>query len=255
MTRSAQAGEQRPERGRAGQGTEGQALLVRPAVQDAIDEDRAADDRGRERIAGEQRHERGGRERPGSRNRRGSRNGSWTRRPRMTTIAVSDHGGGQQADGHGGRLDRAAGDLGRADQRQAHQAREQGATRTGPRRRRRPDPDGVACPSPPTAAQPRTSATSPIGHVDVEDPAPGRREQVGQRLRRGRRRPARPPAWTDERIAAPTNGPAAIPRNVSAPMTPEGPRPGRAVVQVGGRGRPDRDQDAAADAPGRAAPR
>ena len=56
--------------------------------------------------------------------------------------------------------------------------------------------------------------------VEVEDPAPGRREE--------RRRPVTvmPAAasaasgWTEPRIAAPTTGPAAIPRKVSAPTTP-----------------------------------
>ena len=50
-------GEERTERGGTGQGPERETLLVGPAVQDTVDEDRATDDRGRERVAREQRHE------------------------------------------------------------------------------------------------------------------------------------------------------------------------------------------------------
>ena len=54
---------ERPDRGRAGQRPEREALLVRTAVQDPVDEHRATDDRGRERVARQQGHERGRRER------------------------------------------------------------------------------------------------------------------------------------------------------------------------------------------------
>ena len=53
--------------------------------------------------------------------------------------------------------------------------------------------------------------------------------------------------WTAPRIAAPRNGPAAMPRNVRAAMRPEGARPADAGEQVRrGRGR-DRDERPAAD--------
>ena len=48
-------------------------------------------------------------------------------------------------------------------------------------------------------------------------------------------------------IQAPTNGPAAIPRNVSAPMTPRARGRASALEEVRGRRRRDRDEDAAAD--------
>ena len=50
-----------------------------------------------------------------------------------------------------------------------------------------------------------------------------------------------------DRIAAPRNGPAAMPRKVSAPMTPRARGRAVAVVQVGRRRRADRHEDPAAD--------
>ena len=88
----------------------------------------------------------------------------------------------------------------------------------------------------------------PDRDVEVEHPAPGgRRGRPRSASPAARRRRARPPGGPTPRIAAPTTGPAAIPRNVSAPTTPERPRPRRAAEQVRGGRRPDRDEHAAAD--------
>ena len=88
----------------------------------------------------------------------------------------------------------------------------------------------------------------PDRDVDVEDPAPGRGDD-GRRAGRRRR-----PCWPARSRDGPSRGrprrrtgPAAMPRNVSAPMTPERPRPGVALEEVRGGGGGDRDDGAAAD--------
>ena len=62
-TRSANPETSAPTAVAAGERAEREALLVGAAVEHAVDEDGAADDRGRERVAGEQRDEGRGRER------------------------------------------------------------------------------------------------------------------------------------------------------------------------------------------------
>ena len=57
-----EAADERPDGRRRRQGAEREPLVVRAAVEDAVDEHRPADDRGREGEAGEQRDERGGAE-------------------------------------------------------------------------------------------------------------------------------------------------------------------------------------------------
>ena len=54
-------------------------------------------------------------------------------------------------------------------------------------------------------------------------------------------------AWIERSRAAPTNGPAAIPRNVRAPIAPSARGRSWPLVEVGRRGRRDRDQGAAPD--------
>ena len=76
----------------AGERAERQALLVGPAVEHAVDEHRAADDRRREAVARQRRDRRSPRRSRACRNSRGSRNGSGTRSPRTTRDDARDDG-------------------------------------------------------------------------------------------------------------------------------------------------------------------
>ena len=133
---------------------------------------------------------------------------------------MSDGRGDEQGGGRRRPGPDAAGDLGRADERQPDEPGQRARARTGRARRGRPDPAGAACPSR-RGGPGEEQRHDPDRDVDVEDPAPGRREERRSTgVAEIRRRRARPPGGPSARIAAPRNGPAAIPRNVSAPMTP-----------------------------------
>ena len=89
----------------------------------------------------------------------------------------------------------------------------------------------------------------PHRDVDVEHPAPGGREQV-DRPRDPGATPSRSSAtsgWNEPRIAAPSTGPAAMPRKVSAPITPSARGRAAPSYRWDAAARRDRDQRAAAD--------
>ena len=60
------------------------------------------------------------------------------------------------------------------------------------------------------------------------------------------RRDSAASGWNEPRMAAPTNGPAAMPRNVSAPMTPRARGREPPVNRCDAADVADRDEDAAA---------
>ena len=129
-----------------------------------------------------------------------------------------------------------------ADERQADQpgrpARAPNQDRPE-RRRSRPGRRGVSQPG--EAAQASDERGDPDRHVEVEDPAPGRDEEsrpAGPRRRR-RSRPAPSSAWIAPRIAAPANGPAAMPEERQRADDAERPRP-RVRPRTGARRRPCR---------------
>ena len=243
-----EARQERPDGGRAGQRAEGEALLVGPAVEDAVDEHRPTDDRGRERVAGQQRHERRGAERPrsGTGGRRGTgratrrarrSRGAWRRRPAPPSAARRRRRRVEIGPG-----DRAWAPISVSPTSPAASAMpEQGGTRdidaTGAARRL---PAGRGGPG-------EDQGDERDGHVDVEDPAPGGRRRGPasgvaepgpdeRLLRMDRRQDGRP----EERAGG-------HPEERQRADDPERARPAVALEQVGRSGRPDRDEDAAAD--------
>ena len=143
-----------------------------------------------------------------------------------------ERGRGQERRGDRSRLDRAPGDLGRARSGSAPPGPRPAPTRTraAPTTSSRPGRRGVSQPGGRRPTQDQRD--QPDRDVDEEDPAPGRREQVAATSPSSPAPARAPSAWTDARMAAPTNGPAAIPRNVSAPMMPRAR--GRAAPRTGG---------------------
>ena len=243
-TRTASPDSEGSDGGRAGQGAQRESLLVGTAVEHAIDEHRPADDRGRERVAGQERHQRGGRERPDR------------EEPRIEERVADaqaaddpdrreDDGRGQESGRHGDRFDRAPGDLGRADEGQAHEPGQQ--RRTEPERADDIDPAGSSRRIPAGRCRPSDDERDQADrHVDEEDPAPRRREHVLPRssetgalegvlgVERGEDR------GPDERA----DGHAEEGQRAD---DPERSWSARAVVEVGGSGRPDGYQHAAAE--------
>ena len=84
----------------------------------------------------------------------------------------------------------------------------------------------------------------PHGHVDVEDVAPGGGQEIRRRSAQDPQPEERGLGPDESRMAAPRNGPAAIPRKVSAPITPS----------ARGRAWPSNRCEAAAVATGTSAP-
>ena len=236
---------ERPDRGRAGERPERQPLLVRAAVQDAIDEDRPADDRGREPVAGQQRDERGRRERQAP------------EEPRVEERIVHAQAADDGQDGREGRrpeqddgdddgVDRRPGDVLRAQQGQAQQPGDQGQP-VG----RRPDdvhPTAAMWRLPVRRRRPRQDQRDdPDRDVEVEHPAPGGFDH-------GRERRAAHPCRRDDLLrmergedGGADHGPGRHAEEGQGADHAQRPRPHGATEQVRGDRRPDRDQDAAAD--------
>ena len=210
---------ERTDRHRARQRPEGDPLLVRAAVEHPVDEDGAADDRRREGVAGEERDEGCGREGAGAEQPRieervrpahADEDGERRCRSRRRAAGAAGGVGRDPGSGRRGRVDpmRVSPSSGReadAEQRGADQV-----DTARPARR-----------LPPGARRPREhDRDEPDRDVDVEDPPPRGTEPVGDPGVGEAGAGERVCGWIDSRIAAPTNGPAAIPRNVRAPMTP-----------------------------------
>ena len=193
---------------RGGERPERDALQVGAAVQHPIDEHGAADDRRGETVARQERDEGRRRERAGPEPARVDE--------RLPASTAEDHGGGQRTDpdedeGRRGerRVDRqpvgrvAAGDR---DAEEERREADRGRDRTrqveaalAPGRR----PAGHRRPA-------QGEGGDPDRDVEVED-VPPRRPRAGR---------SAPIGWIVSMTHAPTNGPAAIPRNVTAPTTP-----------------------------------
>ena len=196
-------------RRRAGQRTEREALVVRPAVDHAIDEDGAADDRRGEPVAGQQRHERRRAEGQAAEQARieeriahaqPADDGHDRRRPRPPRGAPTVTVAGSRP---------RPGNLRRPDERQADQPGDEGDPE--PERTRGIHPAGPARRLPAGRRRPGEGQRGdPDRDVEVEDPAPGRGEDRCQRVARSapsapersrhgrapgppRRPPARPP--------------------------------------------------------------
>ena len=216
-----EARHERPDRGRPGQRAERQPLVVRAAVEDPVDEDRAADDRGREGIAGQQRDERGRAERDAPEQAR-----------------VEERVGDAQAADDGRRAMAIAATPRSADRDRRGSRPSARRCSFEPRRVRPSSPATSATPNeaaPTTSTRPAAARRLPVRgggpgehqgddpdrDVEVEDPAPGRREDRGRAAcRAARRRRAPPPGGPRRGWRRPTTGPAAMPRKVSAPITP-----------------------------------
>ena len=186
-----EAGQQGAERGRAGQRPEGQALLVRAAVQHPVDEDRATDDRGREGIAGQQRDEGRGAERDVPEEAdiqeriraAAARSDDGQRRSRRTR---SRRGRSRSA-----RCGSRAPGVGRARRSSVRATSPVASARpktAAPSRSMRPLRRGVSHPG--DAAQARSMRADGDRDVDEEDPAPGRAEDGRDRWSRPRPAPA-----------------------------------------------------------------
>ena len=224
---------ERADGGRPRQGAEGQPLFVRAAVQDAVDEDGPADDRRRERIAGQQRDERRGAERhpSGRAAHRGTGRPS-AGRPRWPGRSRPPRP--REHDGHVAGSSPSRDVVAPRRVRPIRPAASAMPNSVAPGRSTRPA--GAACPS--RGGRPaEDDGDDPDRDVDVEDPAPGRREDRRGRAghpgrsegSRGGRAPGSPPRRT---------GPAAMPRKVRAPMTPSAR--GRAGRRTGGPRPPSR---------------
>ena len=171
-------------------------------------------------------------------NSRGSRNGSSRRSPWTTATTVRTTGCREQRDGDDRRV-RAPPAIWVVPMRVSPTSPVRSArpNQTAPGMSMRPARRGVSQPD--DAAHPKRSATRPIGTLMKNTQRQAGREDVGPAGRRSGARQGVLRRGRTPRIAAPTNGPAAIPRNVSAPMTPERPRP-RRHRRTGARRRPSR---------------
>ena len=236
-------GEARHERadgGRGGEGAEHHLLLVRAAVEDPVDEDGR-----RRRWPWRTRSPSAARRAPPRRTRRWrnsrtSRNGSRRRSPPMTvspspTTAIATRTaitvvvGTPSTSVPAGLPSNVSAD-------------EPGPEPDGERDRSgQIHPGRVTRRLPAVARRPgEGERDDPDRDVDVEHPAPGRGQHVDGEPGRDPPAASADSAWMARSSAAPTNGPAAIPRKVSAPIDPERPRPGVAAIEVrgGGRARP-----------------
>ena len=215
-TRTAKPGAERADGRRAGERAEGQPLLVGPAVEDAVDEDGAADDRGRERVAGQQRHERRRARTSGRRTAAGRGTGRATRSPRRTQTTVVTAAAASRNGGDPDRLDRAA----------RRSIAPTSVSPTSPSSSARPNQSGAAHVEPPGSPRrvpagrrrpAEEQGDQPDRDVEVEDPAPGRGEERVQRSGAGPRRPRRGPT---PRIVAPRRTARRPCRGTSAPRRP-----------------------------------
>ena len=136
-----------PDRRRAGQRPERETLLVRAAVQDPVHEHRATDDRGRERIARQQRHERGRRERHAPEEARVEERVVRCAEPRTTAATGRQRRQPKERERDDQRVQRRPGDVLRARGGSARAARRRGRRRRSRRRRCRSALRDAASPS------------------------------------------------------------------------------------------------------------
>ena len=239
-------GDEGPDRRRAGERAQRQTLLVGPAVQHAIDEHRAADDRGRERVAGQQRDERGRRERPDREEPRVEERVADARgrgRPQITVMTTAATR--RPTVTATGSTALPAISVVPMRVSPTSPASNAAPNQNAPTTSIRPGRRGVSQPA--DAAHPTNSATMPIGTLMKKTHRHDGANMSGPRSGETGRPRGRPRGGTRTRIAAPTNGPDGHPEERQRADDAERARPARPVEQVGrGRG-PDRDQHAAAD--------
>ena len=248
---------QRPDRRRTRERPEREPLLVGTAVEDAIDEHRAAHDGRREAVAGQRRDERRGRERRAA------------EQPRIDERVLDAEAADDRDDDRHDR-DRDAAPSRRAPGR----ARRRSASARDPRSvsaPRAPDEergeqhgadevDAALAPGrlPVRARRPRDrERDDPDRDVHVEHPAP---RQARARPRAGDpgaspRRDSAASGWNAPRIAAPEERAGRHPQERQRADHPQRPRTRRPAEQVRGGGRRHRHEDPAARPPGRGGPR
>ena len=235
--------DERPDGRRGGERAQRDLLLLGAAVEDAIDEHRPADDRGRERVAGQEGHEGRRRERQALEQAR------IDERVRPAEAADDredrrDDGEGRQRGAREQRVEPA--DVGAAEERHGDQP-----TAERDRPDDRADDVDAAAPSRRLPAGRRRpgdeQGADPDRDVDVEDPPPRRREQgVERAARRGPDRLERALDVQPAEDRRPDERPGRHPEEGERADDAERPRPGVALEQVRCRRGGDRDEDAAA---------
>ena len=242
-TRTARPESERAEGGRAGKGAEGEPLLVGSAVEDPVDEDRPADDRRRERVAGQQRDERGGGEGPDAGTAAGRGTGRATRSPRTTKIMVRSAAAASSpavtATGSTPLPAISVVPISVSPTRAGEQRRAR--TRTHPTTSTRPARRGVSQPA--DAGPAEDQGDQPDRDVDEEDPAPGRAPTGPATSRRVRHPRGRPRHGPTRGCAAPTNGPGRHPEERQRADDARA-HAAESLRRTGGRPRPSRPERA-----------